>query len=282
LSNRNQKKGFLEELNIAVKNLKVAGEREFVVIVPSFNNEVYVERNLTSILSQEYDNYRVIYIDDASTDTTYEKVKELVADKSNVELIRNEINLGALHNLYHAIHSCSDEEIVLTVDGDDWLAHSKVLQELNKYYANHDVWLTYGQYLHYPSNTPGICAPIEKKILKQGLVRAIKWQYSHLKTFYASLFKKIRKEDLTAEGEFFHVASDLAMMFPMLEMAREHAYFIPDILYIYNYENPLSDIRTKLFQQVNVDRYIRTLPVYESIPSLKRKKFTADSTLGKL
>lgn len=112
-------------------------EKPFVIIVPSYNNSAFVEKNLRSIFSQSYKNYRVIYIDDHSADDTYLKAKNLIADLQQThrtELIRNEQNLGALANLYNAIFRCHDYEIVVLVDGDDFLAHEHVLSTLNQAY----------------------------------------------------------------------------------------------------------------------------------------------------
>ena len=41
---------------------------KFTIITPSYNNVEWVEFNLASVLNQTYSNYRVMYIDDASTD----------------------------------------------------------------------------------------------------------------------------------------------------------------------------------------------------------------------
>ena len=41
-----------------------------VIVIASYNNERWVEENLKSVFMQDYSNYRVIYIDDASTDGT--------------------------------------------------------------------------------------------------------------------------------------------------------------------------------------------------------------------
>jgi hypothetical protein len=51
-------------------------------------------------------------------------------------LIRNPVRVGALENLYRCIHTCDDQEIVILLDGDDWLAHPRVLQTLNAVYAD--------------------------------------------------------------------------------------------------------------------------------------------------
>jgi hypothetical protein len=64
---------------------------------------------------------------------------------------------------------------------------------------------------------------------------------THLRTFYAWLFKKIKLEDLLYLGEFYPMTWDMAMMFPMIEMAGERHQFIPEIMYIYNDENSISD-----------------------------------------
>jgi glycosyltransferase involved in cell wall biosynthesis len=51
-------------------------ENKFKIITPSYNNEEWVEYNLASVLNQTYTNYEVLYINDNSTDNTFNKVKE--------------------------------------------------------------------------------------------------------------------------------------------------------------------------------------------------------------
>ncbi len=64
----------------------------------------------------------------------------------------------------------------------------------------------------------------------------------HLRTFYAGLFQRIRKEDLQENGHFFEIIGDVATMFPIIEMSsRGHVRYIRKILLRYNIENSLSD-----------------------------------------
>jgi glycosyltransferase involved in cell wall biosynthesis len=242
----------------------IKDEKPFVVIVPSYNNEEYVEKNLSSILEQEYQNYRVIFIDDSSSDKTIEKALQVIENHSAediVTLIRNQENYKALYNLYYTIQALSDDTIVFIVDGDDWLAHPRVLKELNRYYSNPDVWLAYGQYITYPKYEKGKTGPLNAKI------RSIRGQHTfpQLRTFYAGLFKKIQLRDLLYQGDFFKTSSDLAVIFPLWEMAREHAVFIPDVLYVYNRESPMNDDKIHRQSQEFFDRYIRALPSYHVI-----------------
>src|SRR3990170_5070953 len=49
-------------------------EKRMVIVIPSYNNGEWCLRNLISAFSQNYTNYRIIYIDDCSTDNTYNQV----------------------------------------------------------------------------------------------------------------------------------------------------------------------------------------------------------------
>jgi glycosyltransferase involved in cell wall biosynthesis len=258
------------------KRNKIAGalpEKPFVVIVPSYNNATYCEQNLLSILNQQYNNFRVIYIDDASTDTTLEKVQALVDRsplKDQISIIRRTENQGSIKNIYDAVHSCRDDEIVVRVDGDDFLAHPLVLKKLNKVYADSKVWMTYGNYLDYPSykQSPQICQKFPKSIVLSKRFRHYKYITTHLHTFYAGLFKKIAVNDLKKNGQFFPMAGDVAIMIPMLEMAVGHFQFIDEVLYLYNRTNPISDHKVNLQLQSSYDAHIRALSSYEPLQEL--------------
>lgn len=254
---------------------EVKEEKSFVIVIPSYNNQAYVERNLTSVIEQKYQNYRVIYIDDASTDDTYNKVVAFIENHGCEErftLIHNQTNYKALYNLYYAIQSANNDEIIVLLDGDDQLAHPGVLGLLNQYYNDENVWLTYGQYITYPQFEKGMCRETFLKALSRGKIRhpgmfvkKTDWVFSHLRTFYAGLFKRIHLRDLLYQGKFFGSAWDLAIMFPMLEMAREHAVFIPEVLYIYNRETPLNDDKLRQQEQLFFNDLIRTFSPYQRL-----------------
>jgi len=246
------------------------GEKPFVVIIPSYNNAAFCEHNLLSVLGQNYQNFRIVYIDDASKDATYETVRAIIERsplKDRITLIHNETNQGALKNLYTAIHACQDHEIVVTVDGDDFLAHSNVLKRLNKAYADQDVWMTYGNFLDYPNykQKPLICKPIPKSVVKNRSYRKSEWVSSHLRTFYAGLFKKIALEDFLFEGKFLPMGWDLAFMIPMLEMSGPHCRFLDEVLYLYNRTNPINDHKVNLALQAACAEHVRNLPPYEAL-----------------
>lgn len=246
----------------------VNGERYMVVIIPSYNNSKWYALNLGSVFQQKYVNYQVVYIDDCSTDGTYELVHQFVhncGQQQRVTLIKNKERHGALYNLYHAIHACPDHAIIITLDGDDWFKGTDVLKTINEAYANPHVWLTYGQFEEFPRGSLGICHPMPSNVVTQKSYRNQPWFTSHLRTFYAGLFKKIKQEDLMHNGDFFSVTWDQAFMFPMLEMANGRIQFIDKILYVYNQANPLNDFRMHLQKQLACERIIRHRQQYAAL-----------------
>lgn len=276
-------KDLLEETFAATVPVTQSYKR-FVIVVPSYKNVRWCQKNLHSVLNQKYQNYRVIYTDDNSPDGTFEKVSSIVKSSGKAEkftLIHNTTRIGALQNLYNMIHSCDDDEIIITLDGDDWLANENVLTKLNNYYSNEDVWMTYGQYQNYPDERIGIAEQIPDSIIKNHSYRKYKWCSSHLRTFYAWLFKQIKLEDFKYENKFMFMAWDMTMMFPMLEMSGTHSKFIPDILYTYNLENPINDHKVNVALQQKLDRYVRGMPAYAPY-SCKPKKKEAKKKIGLL
>jgi len=243
-------------------------EKPIIVVIPSYNNSKWYEQNMYSVLHQNYSNYHIIYIDDCSSDDTYQLIKEYVEQQgcqNKVTLLRNPDRCGAMANIYVAVHACKDDYIMVLVDGDDWLIHGNVLSCVNRAYAQNDVWMTYGQFLFYPENRMGECKQIPEEIIQQNLFREYDWCSSHLRTFYAGLFKQIKMQDLMYNGKFFDVTWDRAFMYPMLEMAGQHSAFIPEILYAYNCDNPSNDFKTKLLEQINCCNLIRSMKKYEHL-----------------
>ncbi len=274
-------------------------EKKIIVIVPSYNNAEWYTKNLDSILSQEYTSYQLIYINDCSTDRTKFLVGEylhmrgypfyslinndwktsrvflqkLIQEGRKHIVINNSERKGALENLYYAIHACPEDAVIATIDGDDWLKHSGVLKKINVTYQKDEVWMTYGQYQTWPEGDQGDCQLLPWWVVEKNAYRESKWVTSHLRTFYAGLFKQIKKEDLMYEGDFFDVTWDQAFLFPLLEMSAGRIKFIPEVLYVYNQANPINDYKVHFQRQQYFVQLIRSKEKYHSIGSLRTVSF---------
>jgi len=250
-------------------------QKDIVVVIPSYNNEEFCVKNIESVLCQEYQNFRVIYIDDCSKDNTYKIAKDVFEKWGRPDryiLLHNKNRYGAMANLYRAIHRCKPNEIVVTLDGDDWFSHEKVLEWLNTVYSHNNTWLTYGQYIDYPNYTFGCNRSIHWDKWSPSTFRKHRWITSHLRTFYAGLFHQIKLEDFYYKDSFYQMAWDLSMIFPMIEMGWGHVRFIPDVLYVYNKLNPINDDKVNIKLQESLSEQIKSKKPYLPIKSFLETK----------
>lgn len=250
-------------------------QKRFVIIITSFNNAEWYRANLASVFDQEYDNYRVIYVDDCSDDGTAELVEKYIAERGQEYrciLIKNKQRVRALANLYNAVHMCDDDEIIFNFDGDDWFAHNQVFAMINDIYHDPHVWITYGQFKNWPTEQLGYCKALPDDIVKKQLYRQKWWAPGQLRTFYAWLFKKIQLKDLLFEGpyfrgQFFPANADLAIYYPMMEMAGHRHKFISDIIYIRNVQTPINDFKANKDVQIMGSALIRAKKKYPLLPN---------------
>lgn len=237
---------------------------KFTIITPSFNNIDYVEYNLASILNQTHTNWRLLYIDDCSTDGTFEKVSEILKDNPQCKVIRNETNKGAAYNYIEPVRHLfpDDDEIIVHLDGDDWFFNDNVLADLDNYYSRTKCWMTYGKFVcwdgsgdvtqSFPQGTP-----YDDFIHRHKFYRRDQWRASHLRTYKYFLWKNIDREDLKSkiDGEYYWHASDLAWAFPALEMCPKDKIGVVDfITHVYN-TTPKNQVRTKEREATDNSKY---------------------------
>jgi glycosyltransferase involved in cell wall biosynthesis len=240
----------------------------FKIVVPAYNCTKWLRNCLDSIERQSLNAFDVCVIDDASTDVQQQPLIEDYCRRNNWAFHFNETNQGALFNIINGITLLrpEDQDVIITLDGDDWLYNRHVLKKLYKIYSEEDVYLTYGQFITYPRCNIGSCRPVSNEIIRNRSFRKIKWVFSHPKTFKYFLWRHIKDEDLLdKDGKPFKVASDLAIMFPMLEMAAYRFRYINEFLYVYNKVNPLNDDKIHLERQQVAVEYIRSLPPYSPL-----------------
>ena len=240
-------------------------DNHFTIFIPTYNCEQWVDKNLLSVVTQQYQNYDVLYIDDNSTDKTCEKA--LTYQRKNVKIIKNSFNKGKMSNMYEYVTPLRDDTIVVILDGDDWLHDENVLSKLNEVYTE-DVWMTNGSYI--VNTTKEIVRPQHHPGYWDSNIRTKSWQFSHLGTFRKKLFSKIKRKHLmNKQGSWWATTSDQAIMWPMAEMAGpEHHRVIDDVLYVYNRLNPLSDDRRFRDDQLLTEKIIRSIEPYARLENL--------------
>lgn len=257
--------------------------KKLVVLIPSYNNASVYKKNLDSLFQQDYDNWRAIYIDDVSPDGTADLVDAYIkacAMEDKVTLIRNTVRSLAMANIYRAVHTCADDEIIITYDGDDWFSGNDVLSRINELYQDPQVWLTYGSYSDWPEPEPEVInhwmtnfggfgnRPVPQSVIDANSFRSFIGCTGQLRTFYAWLFKQIRLEDIMYQSDFFPMTYDVAMMVPLHEMAHGRFTYVPDVIYIHNLDTPLNDHKVDGTLQGKLEVIVRKeKPPYQPLAS---------------
>ena len=102
---------------------------KFSVIIPVYNSVTYLSETLNSILSQTYDDYEVILVDDGSTDGS-----ELICDS----YVSEDLRFKVIHKTNGGVSSARNTglnyisgEWVVFLDSDDML-HKSTLAILKR------------------------------------------------------------------------------------------------------------------------------------------------------
>lgn len=243
----------------------------FKVIVTTYNSDKWIAKCLRSIEAQTVKDFSCMFVDDASTDNTYKRGALAVIGDKRFKFMRNDHNKKQMYSIALGIMALepANQDVMVQIDGDDWLKHEKVLERVKREYDN-GAYLTYGQFEYYPSGKKGPCGAYPPQILENRDLRKYMWIGSHLKTFKYFLWKRIDLKDFRDnKGRWLTSAADMAFMFPMLEMAGPRISFIPDVLYVYNKANPLRRDRVALGDQLRCDKLIRARPKYPLLGKAK-------------
>ena len=236
-----------------------------VILTTLYNAEKYIEKCLYSIMGQDFKDFRCYITDDLSTDNSVNTVKKIVGGDNRFILIENTFKHyqpGNYDQIIRGDYGIHDEEIIVEIDGDDWLPDSKVFDRIMKLYDDKDVWIANGSF-RYSDGRMGFSAP-PKDISN---IRNENFTASHLRTWRAFLWRMIDQDYLKDEnGVYWEVAGDLSFMYPMIEMAGYENYrFMPEINYIYNEENPINDHKANNSKVHKISTILRNKPKYNKL-----------------
>ncbi len=257
-----------------------------ILIVTAFRNaERFIGKSATRSLTQRYDNHRVVFIDDASTDNSLAVLEKTIASITDsrcreVHVVRNKNQLGPLRSRHEAtLKYGNDDDIIVTVDGDDWMMHGDVLTYIDAIYVRNDCWVMYGGAHCEPDyGNVSYARPYERgdignlrcPLSAPVHVAKDKWRVDHIRTYRCWLYKRIGKVDptwgcLKKNGSFVTVATDVAVMLPMLEMSgHDRVHYNPVNLYVYNrHDSNVHVLQPKL--QTQTLREIFARPRFRTI-----------------
>lgn len=251
--------------DLVPKPTSVSKESKYLFIVPVFESEQWIDKTIESIKNQNFKSWRCFIGDDKSSDKTGSRIKEAIRGDKRFVFRENTQKKYALKNINDLIEDANpeDEEVIVILDGDDWLTNEYVLDTLNKYYADGSL-VTYGSFIEYPTGRIGQeSTEYPTDVIENNTFRSDLWRASHLKTLKYKVWKKIQKEDfLNTRGEYFQSSYDQAIMLPALEMCGEKSAYVKEVLYVYNIGNPNAVNKISQTKQHNNMLEIRSKEKY--------------------
>lgn len=114
------------------------------IITPAYNAEKYILDTINSVKSQEYKNWEMIIVDDASTDRTTQLVSSEIEKDNRIRLIKLEKNKGVANARNVAITN-SNGRFISFLDSDDlWDKNKLELQIV--FMLENDIGFSYTNY----------------------------------------------------------------------------------------------------------------------------------------
>ncbi len=87
------------------------------VILPVYNAENFIRESVNSILHQTVKDFRLLIIDDGSTDNTVSELSKFKDDR--IEVIQNKKNMGLIYSLNLALQLSKRSKYIARMDADD-------------------------------------------------------------------------------------------------------------------------------------------------------------------
>jgi len=212
----------------------------FDIIITGYNMRNHIGRCLHSLSEQDYNNFKVHILsdDDSVHSINFDSIFDGKFNFSNLPYIYNSpIRKGKALLIYEHLHRqlFSDDSVSVIIDADDRLYKKDALSIFATEYKSNDPDICWSTYIRSDGKL-GHSLPIIKDIPH----RVQGWRSSHCFTFKSQLFKKIPIDYIFDAGKNpVMSACDIAIALPLLDISKKNS-FIPEILYYYEINNPLS------------------------------------------
>ena len=211
---------------------------ELLIVTACRNASPWIGRTLDSVAHQTWRHFRCVVYDDASDDDTADRVITQAKQDSRFRLRRGTTRAGAARARWRVLSDlgdAQDSDLVLILDGDDWLAGPGSLATLTRFCTARGLLASHGTFLH-PDRTPSSWSrDYPQNVKRHGTYRMFPWVATHPRVFRYGLFRVLAgMPGAEASACEFLSATDMALFLPLLELAGEATAHCPVPTYIYN------------------------------------------------
>ena len=126
-------------------------EKEKVsIIVPMYNAEKFIGKTIESVLSQTYENWEMLIMNDVSTDNSIAVVNEYVKKDDRIKVVNTEKNMGVVKGRNHLIDLANGKYIAF-LDADDYW-HSQKLEKQIQFMKEKNAGISCTEYTRVKEN----------------------------------------------------------------------------------------------------------------------------------
>lgn len=138
------------------------------IVLPTFNSEKFIIKTINSIINQSFRNWRIIIIDDASTDKTLPILKifyKKLLKKKKILIVKNLVNKGQSYCRNIGI-KYSKSKYIAFIDSDDMWSKKKLEKQI-KFMIRKNYMFTYTDYKVLKNNKSyNIYTPLNFNLFK--------------------------------------------------------------------------------------------------------------------
>lgn len=231
------------------------------ILIANYNNGKYFRDCYDSIISQSYESWEVIIVDDCSTDDSVKIIEEFIKDDPRFKLYKNETNKGCGYTKRKCIDLATGEFCAF-LDPDDALYYYSLECSMDEFMKTNKIIATYSQLM--------FC---DEKLNPKELFSKIK-QINNNRFFFNTpiqlsaffMFKKKAYLQTCGINPNLKNAVDQDLYLKLLEVG--DAKFIDEILYKYRlHANGISQQQSKQSAKNSFAKVIHQ--------AMKRRKITA-------
>ena len=123
------------------------------IIIPVYNSQKFINKTIKSVFRQTYKKWKIIIIDDASTDNTIklvEKIRKKYKERRKIVILKNNINSGQAFSRNRGL-KYSKSKFVTFLDSDDFWDKNKLKKQIN-FMLKYNYDFTYCDYKSIKNN----------------------------------------------------------------------------------------------------------------------------------
>lgn len=136
------------------------------VIIPNYNHAPYLDQRIQSVLSQTYDNFEVIILDDKSPDDSVEVINKYKDNSHISHIVVNEVNSGSTFVQWNRGLGLAKGDIIWIAESDDYCEPTFLEETVQEFCSVPNCVVAYcsSEYVDANNNSLGTYSHYDKQV----------------------------------------------------------------------------------------------------------------------